>query len=383
MVSLRSMKRILVVRTVRPETAHSAEFSYLRSFVLDEVRAAFDRPIVLERQQHRGLVLDRACEAVLFLADDRILIERPTLQAMRDRIEQGAAVVCPRPLAKVTCEPLYSLRDFERAQQAVLAAPPPSQAPASHLPVSLWSLAAAERAVPDLSLDRLLEPSLLRTLTPMPPRAWAGLYHEFIDYYAEVRADILPFVPPGAREVLEIGCGRGLTGRLLRERLGCRVTGVELNPVAAEDARANLDRVLSGDIEAIEIEGRYDLIVALELFEHLVRQEAFLDRMRELLNPGGAILLSVPNVGHYSVVRDLLAGRWDYLPIGLLCFTHYRFFTRATLENWFRRAGFSKVQLEPQTTELPAGFETLAAASGFDVDLESLSTKGFYAVLQP
>jgi 2-polyprenyl-3-methyl-5-hydroxy-6-metoxy-1,4-benzoquinol methylase len=182
--------------------------------------------------------------------------------------------------------------------------------------------------------------------------------------------------------VLEIGCGRGVTGRLLRERLGCRVTGVEMNPVVAQEARANLDRVFIGDVQTLELDGKYDLIVALELFEHLVRQEEFLDRMQKLLNPDGTILMSVPNVGHYSIVRDLLAGRWDYLPIGLLCFTHYRFFTRATLESWFRRLGFSRIRLQPQLTELPPEFSRLAAAGGFDVDLESLRTKGFYAMLQ-
>ena len=49
------------------------------------------------------------------------------------------------------------------------------------------------------------------------------------------------------------------------------------------------------------------------------------------VTPGGRLVLSVPNVGHWAVVEDLLAGRWDYLPIGLLCYTHYRFFTRRTL----------------------------------------------------
>ena len=67
--------------------------------------------------------------------------------------------------------------------------------------------------------------------------------------------------------------------------------------------------------------------------------------MRRLLRPGGRIVLSIPNVGHYSVVEDLLAGRWDYLPIGLLCYTHFRFFTRATLASWLERLGFSRYQI--------------------------------------
>ena len=376
------MRRILVLRTIRPETAQSPEFIYLDSFVLGEVQAVFDRPIVMRQPWFRGSLLDRAYEAVLFLADDRVLLGRRSLKAMRDGLDAGAEVVCPRLLAEVAPKPLYTLRDFEGVEAAVLAAPPPSSPPMSHLPVSLWRFGALENAVPSLSLDRLMDPSLLSSLAATLPTARAGIYHPFIDYYAELRDDILPLVPPDTHEVLEIGCGRGVTGRLLRERLGCRVTGVEMNPLVAQEAKANLDRVFVGDVQSLELDGKYDLIVALELFEHLVRQEEFLDRMQRLLNPNGTILMSVPNVGHYSIVRDLLAGRWDYLPIGLLCFTHYRFFTRATLENWFRRLGFSRIRLQPQLTELPPEFPRLAAAGGFEVDLESLRTKGFYAMLQ-
>jgi hypothetical protein len=80
------------------------------------------------------------------------------------------------------------------------------------------------------------------------------------------------------------------------------------------------------------------------------------------------------------VVEDLLAGRWDYLPIGLLCYTHYRFFTRRTLEDWLRRSGLERFTLHPQRTELPARFAQLPAP--FEVDRESLGTKGFYVVVE-
>ncbi len=106
--------------------------------------------------------------------------------------------------------------------------------------------------------------------------------------------------------------------------------------------------MIAADVETVELEGRFDLVLALELFEHLTRQEAFLARMRGLLAPGGALLLSVPNVGHGAVVEDLIAGRFDYLPVGLLCYTHYRFFTRAALERWFERCGFSRLEIVAQ-----------------------------------
>jgi 2-polyprenyl-3-methyl-5-hydroxy-6-metoxy-1,4-benzoquinol methylase len=137
--------------------------------------------------------------------------------------------------------------------------------------------------------------------------------------------------------------------------------------------------VHQGNVTEIELGGPFDLVLALELFEHLPEPEPVLRRMREALRPGGRILLSVPNVGHYSVVGDLAAGRWDYLPIGLLCYTHYRFFTRRTLYDWLERAGLSEPRLEPQITPLPPAAEPLLGLP--DADAESLRTKGFYVIV--
>ena len=180
--------------------------------------------------------------------------------------------------------------------------------------------------------------------------------------------------------MLEVGCGRGVTGKLLQEKLGCRVTGVELNPVVAREAARHLHRVIQGDAQVVEIEGKYDAILGLEVVEHLVETEAFLARIQGLLAPGGRAILSIPNVGHYSVVEDLIAGRWDYLPIGLLCYTHYRFFTRKTLADWLRRAGIERFELVSQKTELPPWAGELSGR--FETDLESLATKGFYVLIE-
>jgi SAM-dependent methyltransferase len=200
---------------------------------------------------------------------------------------------------------------------------------------------------------------------------------------------VVPYVPAGARRVLEIGCGRGATGALLQRELGCRVTGVDLNPVVAAAAAGVLDRAVAGDVEDPAVVARlgdgWDALVALELFEHLTDQEAFLATALRLVRPGGRIVLSVPNVGHWSVVEDLLAGRWDYLPIGLLCYTHFRFFTRRTLEDWLARAGCRRFRLVPQHTEPPAWLAGLdgpaGLGGGLEADPESLRTKGFWVLI--
>ena len=54
-------------------------------------------------------------------------------------------------------------------------------------------------------------------------------------------------IRPGHR-ILDIGCGSGAFGRVVREKWGCRVIGVERNPAAAANARLVLDHVFEADI---------------------------------------------------------------------------------------------------------------------------------------
>lgn len=364
---MRPMADLLVLTALEDsdgESAHAPEFQYLLSHVLLEARAVFDHVMPMAAGEGR---VEGRFDAVLLLSSAKVLLCRRSLAAMWSALQAGAREVRPYRLADVGAgSPIYTLRGYERAERAFLEKGPtgPRSAPVnpSRRPVALMIYEDPER------------PSGATGI------AHAGLFHEFIDYYGEVRSDILPFVPEGAKEVLEVGCGRGVTGRLLQEKLGCRVTGVELNPVVAREAAKHLHRVIQGDVQTMEIGGGYDAILGLEVVEHLVEAEAFLARIRKLLAPGGRAILSIPNVGHYSIVEDLIAGRWDYLPIGLLCYTHYRFFTGKTLEDWLRRAGIERFELVPQKTELPGWIGEVSGR--FETDPESLATKGFYVLIE-
>lgn len=381
-------RTLLVLKRPSPEEDQSPEFSYLESFCLAQAREVFARV-----EQHRAhpdvpLELDAsAVDAVLLLGSGRLLLGAASLREMWRGLEDGARLVAPSPLhhfAAAADAAIYTLRGFELVEARILTeAQLPAEPPSSHLPVALCSPAWLQDALDERPLHELLtrrEPLGEPDGGDEGARLCRGAYHEFVDYYGQVRDDILPFLPQGISDVLEIGCARGLTGALIQERRGCRVTGVEMHPDAAQEAAGRLHRVVVGDIEHLELDGAFDAIVATELFEHLRYPETFLGRMKELLRPGGRIVLSVPNVGHYSVVEDLLAGRWDYLPIGLLCYTHFRFFTRATLEDWIRRVGFADHRIVAQTTELP---ERMSALSDrLEIDPESLRTKGFYVVLE-
>jgi 2-polyprenyl-3-methyl-5-hydroxy-6-metoxy-1,4-benzoquinol methylase len=156
---------------------------------------------------------------------------------------------------------------------------------------------------------------------------------------------VVGLVPPGAR-VLEFGCATGYMSEVLTKRLACSVTGVELSPEAAEAARQHCERVVVGDVEALDLERavggtRFDAVVFADVLEHLREPGTVLRRVRPLLADGGAVVASIPNVAHASVRLALLAGEFRYRDAGLLDRTHLRFFTRESIQDLFEASGYS------------------------------------------
>ncbi|MYA09339.1 MAG: class I SAM-dependent methyltransferase [Holophagales bacterium] len=361
---------LLLVLPWDAEADASAEWWYLRRWLLGEARAVFGKVQVVPE-----LPADPpdGTEATLVLRSCRVLIGRASLRRMREELTQGQSRGSAVYATNLTTTgpkagaDLFTLADFEQAEAAWLAGDRPNTGTQSSgegsFPAALLCPEATARCA---SGERI-------------PGPRAGLCYEFIDYYGGERADVLPLLPPDLgteSSVLEVGCGRGATAALIRERFGCRTVGIELNPEAALAAESRLDRVIRGDVQAVEPGETFDAIVAFELFEHLTDGQAFLERAAGWLRPGGRMVFSVPNVGHYSVVEDLIAGRWDYVPMGLLCATHVRFFTRRTLEDWLHAAGFDRYRIDAQVTPLPERIDALP--DSLTPDRESLTTAGFY-----
>lgn len=156
------------------------------------------------------------------------------------------------------------------------------------------------------------------------------------DYFAHARKEIAPLLPQQCGRVLEIGCGSGATLGWLRRNLRASFTvGVEISEAAAQNARVHADEVYCLDFERVELPSentKFDVILCLDVLEHMVNPWLMVDRLVvQHLVPGGTLIVSLPNVRHYSVVLPLLfRGRWDYQDAGLLDKTHLRFFTRDT-----------------------------------------------------
>jgi SAM-dependent methyltransferase len=163
-------------------------------------------------------------------------------------------------------------------------------------------------------------------------------------YYDGFNEHLLAAVPAGARRILEVGCARGRLGQELKRQDPSRyVAGVELDPDAAGVAAERLDEVFVLDVQAgvppIE-PGSLDCVLFGDVLEHLLDPEDVLRRYRDLLAADGLVLSSVPNIQHFSVIKNLLRGDFMYQPAGLLDATHLRFFTYMTFAKLMLDAGF-------------------------------------------
>lgn len=167
-------------------------------------------------------------------------------------------------------------------------------------------------------------------------------------YFHWPRHELLPLIPPSARRILEIGCGAGALGRGIKARQSAKVTGVEFDPVAACEAQRYLDHVLTADIEGTEVDfepGAFDCVICADVLEHLRDPGAVLRRVHHWLAPDGHLIVSIPNVQHYTVVTGLLGGNWTYEAAGLLDRTHLQFFTRRDFERLLFASGFDTAKI--------------------------------------
>ena len=194
------------------------------------------------------------------------------------------------------------------------------------------------------------------------------------------RDDLVRLVPKGVKRVLDIGCAMGGYGKTLKQlRPEVFLTGVEPNPIMAESALRYYDEVVRCPVEDADLPGDFDLINCGDILEHLEDPWRMLVRLHSLLRHGGCLVTSVPNVGHWSVVNGLLQGRFQYIPLGLLCVTHLRWFTESSIRRALEDAGFFVELLQrEQITPTPLGltFVRDMCAAGYG-DEESLMTNEF------
>jgi 2-polyprenyl-3-methyl-5-hydroxy-6-metoxy-1,4-benzoquinol methylase len=168
------------------------------------------------------------------------------------------------------------------------------------------------------------------------------------DYFEHVRSDIKPLLPSTASRVLDIGCGAGSTSAWLKTIYPNALTiGLEGNATLLAVLEKNVDEARIVDLNhPLPDVGNPDLVLLLDVLEHLVHPDQLLAQVVDLMADDATIIVSLPNIAHISVAARLFfMGRFDYREAGILDGTHLRFFYRDSIFSLIEGAGLELISL--------------------------------------
>lgn len=147
---------------------------------------------------------------------------------------------------------------------------------------------------------------------------------------------------------LDLGCGDGGTAGPWISAHAAQYIGVDIAQSAIDKAQARgLDARRIEDAGALPFDdGSFDVVISIEVLEHLLEPQRVAAEALRILRPGGVFLVSVPNVAYWRRRLELaLLARWN--PFGDDLSTrepwrdpHIRFFTPKTLRRMLEQAGF-------------------------------------------
>lgn len=163
--------------------------------------------------------------------------------------------------------------------------------------------------------------------------------------YASPHTFALECVRPHSR-VLDLGCAGGYMGAELKQAKQCWVAGVDTFPAAPgalDDFRFHDLNTGPPDIHASD----YDFVLMLDVIEHLVGPELFLEQLRTKVaaNPDVEVIISTGNIAFFVTRCMLLMGQFNYGKRGILDMTHTRLFTFASLRRALEQAGFDILEV--------------------------------------
>ncbi len=207
-------------------------------------------------------------------------------------------------------------------------------------------------------------------------------------YFDHARREILPYLPQKLERMMELGAASGATYSLIKSQFpSAWGYGIELDGVAAKRAGEVFDIVKTDYIENIEFEkdiepASLDLILCLDILEHLVDPWTVVKRLTPLLREGGRLIVSVPNVRNFKFLMGVLfSGDFRYKDAGILDRTHLRFFTFETAMDLATCGGLKPAVLVGAQTYKPFSAKWILKHLSFG-GLETINQKQVLAIAE-
>ncbi|SEO60229.1 Predicted O-linked N-acetylglucosamine transferase, SPINDLY family [Duganella sp. CF517] len=204
-----------------------------------------------------------------------------------------------------------------------------------------------------------------------------GYHYDLPSATTVVNTDLLQFMPPEARKIVEVHCRDGAFAKAYKARNAIvDYTGIEADPAPAQAARPHCDFVFNVEIEHAgpdlwdHVRGA-DCWVLDEALEMIDDPWTLLQKIRTSIAPGGKIVATIRNFQHWSIQARMNAGDLRYGPAGLEK-SRKRIFTRGAMLEMFQQAGFqisggsARIVDEPAREKYLPAIRLMAGASGID-----------------
>ncbi|GAB4132199.1 MAG: hypothetical protein Fur0041_03270 [Bacteroidia bacterium] len=141
------------------------------------------------------------------------------------------------------------------------------------------------------------------------------------------------------RTILDVGCGNGDFLDVAASKKW-NVYGTEFDPIAVDLCKQKKINIFSGTLKDFDLTDQLDVITSFEVMEHINNPDEEIQRIHQLLKPGGLFYFTTPNFNSFS--RRFLKGKWNVIEYP----EHLSYFSPSVIDNTLRGAGFEKIYLK-------------------------------------
>ena len=165
-------------------------------------------------------------------------------------------------------------------------------------------------------------------------KATAKNTQELPEYYSYLNQSLLNHLPENLGMVLDIGCGSGELGDKYKSDNQKSIWhGIDIHAPAIKVAKTKLDQAWVMDANSLEPNAimkkkKYDALVYSLSLEQLKDPQTVILEHLKLLKPTGKLFICFPNVQHWTLLRHVISGNWEYEERGILQADNQHFFTR-------------------------------------------------------
>ena len=154
--------------------------------------------------------------------------------------------------------------------------------------------------------------------------------------------------------ILDIGCGEGTFGKLVREKLkpnNVYLVGLDISSIAIELASNYYDTLYVIDVENENfintLKTNFDYVICLETLEHVFDPEVILKKVESILKPKGYLITSFPNFAFYKDRLTVLMGEFPLKGQHLYSdVEHLHYFTWKSFSFMLLKSGFEIESVE-------------------------------------